>query len=270
MASSSTTMPGAVRSSSGRSAGTTGRSLTTESFSRPCTRRARTMTPCLFSVRSGVSKKHTRRICASSGSSSSARMAELCAASGTVSLSSTLSAPAESASTCGRSSSLIGRRRVLVAATGRPSDGRALAGKRRAQLRFLLRAERRLEHPAAVLRDPRHDLVGGAALQQDDDCRAALLEVLAQRLHEVLLAAIAVRGDPGAGRRPQRHAEERREEDEPDDHPRARALRGAAAGEMARVVQLHLAAGGPVDDDDVVDLDRLLLLEVVELGRDGA
>src|SRR5204862_5488854 len=125
--------------------------------------------------------------------------AEPCAASGTVSLSSTLSAPADSASTCGRSSSLIGRRRVFVAATGRPSDGRALAGERRAQLGLLLRPERRLEHPAAVLRDPRHDLVRGAALQEDDDRRAALLEPLAQRLHEVLLAAIAVRGESGAG-----------------------------------------------------------------------
>ena len=65
-------MPGERRSSSGSWSGATGRSLITESSSRPCTRRARTMTPALLSVSSGVSKKHTSRIWASSGSSPSA------------------------------------------------------------------------------------------------------------------------------------------------------------------------------------------------------
>src|SRR5215218_9847006 len=155
------------------------------------------------------------------------------------------SAPADSASTCCRSSSLIGRRRVVVAATAPASDGRARAAEGLAELRLLLRPERRLDHPAAVVRDPRQDLVGGASPHQYHDRRTSILEVLAHRLHEVLLAAIAVPRDPGAGGGAQRHPEERREEDEADDHPRARALRGAGGGGMAGVVQLDLAVGGP-------------------------
>ena len=65
-----------ARSSSGSSAGTTGRSFTTESSPLPWTRRARTTTPRSFSARSGVSKKKTWRIWASSGSSPSAATAE--------------------------------------------------------------------------------------------------------------------------------------------------------------------------------------------------
>src|SRR5215211_2235751 len=246
MASSSTSMPGACLSSSGSWSGTTGRSLTTESSSRPWTRRARTISPRALSVRSGVSKKQTSRICASSGSSSSAWMAERWPASGTVSFSSTLSEPADSASTSCRSSSPIGRPRVVVAATA-GSDRRAVPGERGAQLLLLLGAERRLDHLAAVLRDPRQDLVGGAALHEHDDRRAAVLEVLAHGLHEVLLAAIAVPGHRRAGCCADRHAQERREEEEPDDHAAAGALRSAAAADVAGVVELDLLIGAPLD-----------------------
>jgi hypothetical protein len=58
-ASTSTTNSGNFRSEVGSSEGTTGRSLTTESSPRPCTRRARATTPALLRSRSGVSKKNT-------------------------------------------------------------------------------------------------------------------------------------------------------------------------------------------------------------------
>ena len=60
-------------------------------------RRARTTTPAWLSASSGVSKKKTWRICASSGSISSAATAERGSTPGTVSFSSTLSAPLTSA-----------------------------------------------------------------------------------------------------------------------------------------------------------------------------
>jgi hypothetical protein len=54
-------------------------------------RRARTTTPTRLTARSGVSKKYTWRICASSGSIASAFAAERYAPAGSVSLSSMLS-----------------------------------------------------------------------------------------------------------------------------------------------------------------------------------
>ena len=60
-----------------------------ESSPLPCTRRARTTTPALFSRTSGVSKKTTCRIWAFSGSISSARVAARRWSSATVSFSST-------------------------------------------------------------------------------------------------------------------------------------------------------------------------------------
>ena len=95
-ASTSTTRFSDSRSFGGSASGTTGRSLTTESLPLPWTRRARTTTPALFSSRSGVSKKKTWRICASSGSNARARMVASWAPSGMVSLSSALSAPSSS------------------------------------------------------------------------------------------------------------------------------------------------------------------------------
>ena len=62
----------------GSSEGTTGRSFTTESSPFFCVRRARTTRPALSSARSGVSRKKTCRICASSGSIPSDRTAERC------------------------------------------------------------------------------------------------------------------------------------------------------------------------------------------------
>jgi hypothetical protein len=50
------------------------------------TRRAGTTTPALSSARTGVSKKCTSRICASSGSSPSAAIADRCPPSSTVAL----------------------------------------------------------------------------------------------------------------------------------------------------------------------------------------
>src|SRR4029453_14453257 len=92
MASTSTTMPLALRTLGGSWSGTIGRSLTTVSSPRPWTRRARTTTPCLLRRRSGVSKKYTWRIWASRGSMPSPSTVERVEVSGTVSLSSTLSA----------------------------------------------------------------------------------------------------------------------------------------------------------------------------------
>ena len=73
------------------SAGSTGRSFTTESAPFPWIRRARTTTPTLSSFRSGVSKKKIWRICASSGSMPSATAVDRWSGSGTVSFNSTLS-----------------------------------------------------------------------------------------------------------------------------------------------------------------------------------
>ena len=115
MASTSTPKLGDTRSSAGSSLGTTGRSLMTVSAPRPCTRRARATTPALSSARSGVSKKKTCRIWASSGSMPSARTAERWLDSGTVSLSSTLSAPSIRASISVRRSSRSGRTGVARA-----------------------------------------------------------------------------------------------------------------------------------------------------------
>ena len=91
IASTSTPKFGEARNSGESSSGTTGRSFTTESSPFRWTRRARTTTPFLFNVRSGVSKNDTMRICASSGSIPSDITAERWSDSGTVSFSSTLS-----------------------------------------------------------------------------------------------------------------------------------------------------------------------------------
>ena len=79
-------------------------------------RRARTTTPLPLSARSGVSKKYTCRICASSGSIPSAAIAERCADSGTVTFSSTLSESLISASMRPSSSSVSLAVGVLVEA----------------------------------------------------------------------------------------------------------------------------------------------------------
>ena len=68
-----------------------------ESAPFPWIRRARATTPWESSARSGVSKKKTWRIWAWSGSSASAATVERWCGSGTVSFSSTLSAPFEGA-----------------------------------------------------------------------------------------------------------------------------------------------------------------------------
>ena len=99
------------RSSSGSSLGVTGRSLTIESPPLPWIRLARATTPCASRSSSGVSKKKTWRICASSGSSSSAATVERWCGSGTVSFSSTLSAPlSRSSSSTSSSFEKAGRR----------------------------------------------------------------------------------------------------------------------------------------------------------------
>jgi hypothetical protein len=113
-ASSSTLNDAERRRSAGSFDGTTGRSLTTESSPLPWTRRPRTTTPAASSRRSGVSKKYTWRICASSGSIPSARIADRWSDSGTVSLSSVLSQSWSSSSISGSNSSAM---RVLMAAT---------------------------------------------------------------------------------------------------------------------------------------------------------
>jgi hypothetical protein len=69
------------------------RSLTTESPSPSWIRLARTTTPAVSSARSGASKKYTCRMWASTGSSPRAVIVVFWWVSGTVSLSSTLSAP---------------------------------------------------------------------------------------------------------------------------------------------------------------------------------
>ena len=75
------------------SSGTTGRSFTTESPPLPWILRARATTPAWLSVRSGVSKKYTWRICASSASSCKFLIAARCSDVGTVNFNSTVSAP---------------------------------------------------------------------------------------------------------------------------------------------------------------------------------
>ena len=105
MALTSTPNPGWRRSAAGSSSGTTGRSFTTASSPLPWMRRVRTTSPCALSASSGVSKKNTWRIWASSGSSPSAATVERWSDSGTVSFSSTLSEPRISAMRLTRSSS---------------------------------------------------------------------------------------------------------------------------------------------------------------------
>ena len=83
------------------SSGTTGRSFTTESAPLPWMRRARTTTPALLRARSGVSKKVTSRICASSGSMPSAMNRRAGALRGIVSFSSTVFEPLRSSSQLG-------------------------------------------------------------------------------------------------------------------------------------------------------------------------
>ena len=119
MASTSTPNAGDLRSPVGISSGTRGLILTTVSPGLRWTRRARTTTPRLFSVRSGVSKKATWRICASSGSMPRFSTADLRLASGTLSFSSTLSEPLISLSTsaiCSVENRLSRRRPALAVA----------------------------------------------------------------------------------------------------------------------------------------------------------
>ena len=99
--------------------GSIGRSLTTESPGRPWIRRARTTTPAWSSARSGVSKKTTWRIWASSGSRPRPRIAARCWSAGTVSLSSTVSEPPSSViSSASFASGMAGRRGDLTAMPG--------------------------------------------------------------------------------------------------------------------------------------------------------
>ncbi len=95
----------------------------------PWTRRARTTTPLPLSVSSGVSKKNTCRICASNGSMSSAFTAVRCESAGTVSFSSTLSAPfmsARASATCSSVSAVVAAiafSSLVAAGAGRRNTG---------------------------------------------------------------------------------------------------------------------------------------------------
>src|SRR4051794_6920921 len=121
------------RSLPGSSPGTTGRSLTTESSPLPWMRRARTTRPARSSARSGVSKKATMRICASSGSMPRAIAVERCWSSPTVSFSSTLSESFMSDSASATCSSESRGAVVVGAVIGPP--GRGGQGARRASPR---------------------------------------------------------------------------------------------------------------------------------------
>ncbi len=92
-AASSSTLKLSERSSFGSMvAGSTGLSLTTVSARPPWKRRARTIRPARFSLRSGVSKKNACLGCDSTGSSPMPLVATLLSLSGTVSFNSTLPA----------------------------------------------------------------------------------------------------------------------------------------------------------------------------------
>ena len=105
MASISTPNPDRARSLPGSSFGMTGRSFTVES-SRAFVRRTRAMTPLALRSRSTVSKNQICTTSATSGSKPRAAMAERRSASGTLILSSTLSASVRMLSIRSRSSSV--------------------------------------------------------------------------------------------------------------------------------------------------------------------
>src|SRR5215207_6509669 len=158
-----------------------------------------------------------------------------------------------------------------AATAPRRSDGRAPAGQGVVELSFGLAVERGLDDLAPVLRDPRQDLVRGALAHEHHERGAALVEPLAERLHELVVDARVGEGaGSAAGGRADRHAEQRGKEDQPDQAAPQGAAGGAGRGHVAGLVQLHLAVRSPLDDDEVVEDDRSLLRQLGELGRDGA
>ncbi len=171
IASTSTFMLGDVRKCSGSSLGTTGRSFTTESSGRRCTRRARTTRPASFNLRSGVSKKKTCRSSASSGSIPSAAIVAWRSVSGTVSFSSTLSASATSSSIAARSSSESSWGTVLVAMPPILTRFLGQAVEREALVRVALVAGQLAPEPVR-----RHERLGGGGVRELDLRRDEALE----------------------------------------------------------------------------------------------
>ena len=200
IASSSTRKLGDWRSAFGMSSGTTGRSFTTQSPRFPCTRRARTTTPCSLSARSGVSKKKTCLIWASSGSTLSARAVSNCAVSGTVSFSSTLSALAASfSSSASRSSESVGRlggagvTRARFQSAGMPGKGVRMRTYRPTPGDTRARAARLCDHfvmrPAATAISAVQRRVEDAVLAAvEDSLDRAIANGLVERIVDRLVA----------------------------------------------------------------------------------
>src|SRR3954454_12403470 len=151
----------------------------------------------------------------------------------------------------------------------RRSDCR-LAGERLLQLGFALRPEPGLDDLAAELRDPREDLVRRAAPHEHDHRAAVVVELHPEAIHELVLDPdVLLLADRGAGGGPDRRAQQRREEDEADHHSPAGAARSALAGRTAGLVELDLAFAVAFDHDHVVELDRPLFGQLLELRGDG-
>src|SRR3954469_7233280 len=90
----------------------------------------------------------------------------------------------------------------------------ALAAQRRLELLLGLVVERGLDHFAAVVRDPRQDLVWRRLAHEHDDRRAVVAEVRAELLEELVVHAdVGERPGRTARGRADRHAEERGEKD---------------------------------------------------------
>src|SRR3954468_18284086 len=137
----------------------------------------------------------------------------------------------------------------------------ALAAQRRLELRLRLVVERGLDHLAAVLVDARQNLVRRRLPHEDDDRRAFVAEPRAEVFEELVVDAhVGERPGRTARGRADRHAEERGEEDQADQAAPQRSARGTRAGRADPLVQLDLAVRAPLENHDVVEDDRLLLV----------
>jgi hypothetical protein len=151
------------------------------------------------------------------------------------------------------------------ATDGRSGDGLSRA-ERRAQVLLLVPAERALQDGAAVGLHPVDDLVARVRAAEEDQCRGAGLERLAEILHEVVAHAEVGHLAPDGSRcGADGHAEERGQEDQADQAAPHGAARGAGAGGADRLVELDLAVGLAFDDHRVLEREQMLLRGLDEL-----
>ncbi len=136
-------------------------------------------------------------------------------------------------------------------------------GKGGLQLGLILMGEGRLEDGAARAAQGVEDLVGEVGIDQHEQGGRARRQVFGQLLHKIVIDA-HVAQSPGhrTGPGTDHEAQQRVEEDEPDEHAPETAAHRSAGGKIVHLVQLDFAVLLLLDDDRVLKGNKVRLLHL--------